>query len=74
MNILHLVAVTGNTKVADVLLRYLLEGGVSKQSMELIMSPISLSVMSNQIGMTYFFLGHNFNVNIANIETGEYCS
>ncbi|GJQ69778.1 hypothetical protein Trydic_g22337 [Trypoxylus dichotomus] len=61
---------SGNDKAVTFLLRHLLNGGVSRQSMEVALSPYIIAILFDHDPLMHLLLRHSFNVNAAAPLTG----
>ncbi|KAK5646782.1 hypothetical protein RI129_005246 [Pyrocoelia pectoralis] len=64
-NILLTAVASGNVDVISVILQHLLLGGISKQSMQNIFSPISLAILFDNIDIVKYLIEKGFCVNIS---------
>uniref|UniRef100_A0A1Y1LPJ5 Uncharacterized protein n=1 Tax=Photinus pyralis TaxID=7054 RepID=A0A1Y1LPJ5_PHOPY len=64
-NILLAAVASGSLEVIAIILQHLLLGGISKQSMQHIFSPISLAILFDKIDVVKYLIEKGFCVNIA---------
>ncbi|KAK4880068.1 hypothetical protein RN001_008215 [Aquatica leii] len=64
-NILLMAVACGKLDVIYIILQHLLCGGISKQSMQSVFSPISLAILFNNVNLVQYLIDKNFCVNSA---------
>lgn len=71
-SVFHISIASGNEELIILILDYLLKGGVSRLSMESILSPLSLAVLFHKNSILKLLICKSFNVNIGTPLTGKF--
>lgn len=70
MNVFLISVTCGDITILEKVLNHLLSGGVSRQSMQKLFSPISLSILFGQSHVTNYLIERSFDINAAAPLTG----
>lgn len=69
MSVFLISITSGNVSLVELVLERLLKSGISKRSMEEVISPLSLAVLFRRIPVLNFLLKKKFDVNCPTVET-----
>lgn len=70
-NVFLMAIASGNIDLVGFMLQHLLRGGVSKQSMETVISPYTIAILFDHAHIVNYLLMNSFNVNASAPLTGK---
>lgn len=71
ISVFHLSIAHGSEDLILLILQTLLRGGVSRLSMESVLSPFSVALLFNRSSILTMLMSKSFNINAATLNTGK---